>query len=63
LAEELAKVKNQKDFEAWLEKAQYMAWPALPYNPQYNWNPVDYTTPTVVTPWGQSVRAWQIAEI
>jgi hypothetical protein len=25
LAEELAKVKNQKDFEAWLDKAQEMA--------------------------------------
>lgn len=30
LAEELTKVKNEKEFNAWLEKAQYMAWPALP---------------------------------
>ena len=64
LAEELAKVKNEKDFNAWLEKAEYMAWPALPYDPRYNGQaPIDYTNPTVITPWWQSVRAWQIAEI
>ena len=30
LAEELAKVKSEKEFQAWLDKAQEMAWPALP---------------------------------
>ena len=64
LAEELSQIKNEEDFQRWLEKAEYMAWPALPYNPQYdNQAPIDYSNPTVVTPWWQSVRAWQIAEI
>ena len=64
LAEELALIKNEEDFQRWLEKAEYMAWPALPYNPQYdNQAPIDYSNPTVVTPWWQSVRPWQIAEI
>ena len=30
LAEELSKVKSEKEFQAWLDKAQEMAWPALP---------------------------------
>jgi hypothetical protein len=60
----LALIKNEEDFQKWLEKAEYMAWPALPYNPQYdNQAPIDYSNPTVVTPWWQSVRPWQIAEI
>ena len=64
LAEELAKVKNEKQFNEWLKKAEYMAWPALPYDARYSWQtPIDYTNPTVVTPGWQSVRAWQIAEI
>lgn len=37
LAEELAKVKNEQEFNAWLEKAQYMAWPALPETIQWWW--------------------------
>jgi hypothetical protein len=41
-----------------------MAWPALPYNPRYDGQaPIDYSTPTVVTPWWQSIRPGQIAEI
>jgi hypothetical protein len=41
-----------------------MAWPALPYDARYSWQaPIDYSTPTMVTPWWKSVRAWQIAEI
>ena len=64
LAEELAKVQTEQDFNNWLNKAQEMAWPALPYNPRYDGQaPIDYTNATVVTPWWQSVRAWQIAEI
>ena len=60
LAEELAKVQSEQDFNNWLNKAQEMAWPALPYNPAYNWAP---TTTITATPWWQSIRQWQIAEI
>lgn len=64
MAEELSRVRNEKEFKAWLNKAQEMAWPALPHNPQYdNQEPIDYTDTTTVTPWWQSVRRWQIAEI
>ena len=60
LAEELANVKTEQDFNNWLNKAQEMAWPALPYNPAYNWTP---TTTITTTPWWQSIRQWQIAEV
>ena len=60
LAEELAKVKNEKEFNDWLAKAEYMAWPALPYNEWFNWTP---TTTITTTPEWVSFRQWQIAEI
>lgn len=63
LAVELAKVKNEQEFNAWLEKAQEMAWPALPYNPQYdNQAPIDYSTPTRVDSKGNAAQYWQINE-
>lgn len=64
LAQELAQVKNEKEFNAWLERARETAWPALPYDPRYNnQTPIDYTTPTRVTPEWQAVRQWQITEL
>jgi hypothetical protein len=56
----LTKVENEKQFKEWLQKAEYMAWLGLPYNPAYNWTP---TTTITTTPWGQSIRQWQIAEV
>ena len=64
LAEELAKVQTEQEFNAWLDKAQEMAGPALPYNPRYDGQaPIDYSNPTVVTPGWQSIRPGQISEI
>ena len=65
LAEELAKVQSQKDFQEWLDKAQAMAWPALPYNENVNnYNTIIGEWETIkVTPEWTSLREWQIAEI
>lgn len=63
MAAELSKVQNEQQFNNWLERAKLLM-PALPYNSQYdNQEPIDYTNTTTVTPWWQSVRKWQIAEI
>ena len=63
LAEELSRVQNEKQFNAWLEKARDMN-PALPYDSRYdNQEPIDYTSPTRVTPGGQAIRAGQISEV
>ena len=63
LAKELAKVKNEQEFNEWLNKAKSIN-PALPYNSQYdNQAPIDYTTPTKVTPQWQSIRYGQIWEL
>ena len=65
LAEELAKVQSQQDFQNWLDKAQAMAWPALPYNENVNnYNTIIGEWETIkVTPEWTSLREWQIAEI
>jgi hypothetical protein len=43
----------------WYERAKLLI-PALPYNENFNWEP---TTTIRVTPEGQSITQWQIAEI
>lgn len=65
LAEELAKVKNEKEFNDWLAKAEYMAWPALPQYDTQNYNTIIWSdrNPITVTPGWQSVRQGQIAEM
>ena len=65
LAEELAKVQNKKDFQAWLDKASAMAWPALPqYDNVNNYNTIIGEWETIkVTPEGTALREWQVAEI
>ena len=65
LAEELAKVETKKQFDEWLQKAEYMAWPALPQYDTQNYNTIMWSdrNPITVTPWWQSVRQWQIAEL
>lgn len=62
LAEELSKVQNEQQFNAWLDKARNMN-PALPHNPEYdNQAPIDYSSPTRVTPEWTSTRYGQIGE-
>lgn len=65
LAEELAKVQTEKQFNEWLQKAEYMAWPALPQYDTQNYNTIIWSDRNTisVTPWWQSVRQWQIADV
>lgn len=62
LAEQLAQVKNEQEFQDWLHNAELLI-QALPYNPQYdNQEPIDYTSPTRVTPEWTAIRYGQIGE-
>ena len=57
LAEELAKVKSEKEFQAWLDKAQEMAWPALPEKID-QWWVVAWDRPFITQNWPTADELW-----
>lgn len=57
LAEELAKVKSEKEFQAWLNEAQEMAWPALPERID-QWWVVAWDRPFITQNWPTADELW-----